>query len=155
MVTSHMEYAPKGYRVEAFRYLDKWKLEEEIEEALCYVERIWIQKREVCIPLVNQEPLRISCEDIIYMDTEKRHLRIHTKKGEYISGEKLSDMEMRLKDHGFYNIHRSILVNLEWVKEVYKSELIMKNGEKLLISTRRKKDVTSALYRWRFEQAYQ
>ena len=63
-----------------------------------------------------QIELRLS--DIVYVESYKRYLLIHTKKDEYKQYGKISDMEKMLCEKGFLRSHKSYLVNLEHVIKI-------------------------------------
>lgn len=60
----------------------------------------------------------LDAAEIIYIETEKRACRIHTKKQDYIQNESLNYYELRLKPNRFFRIHKSYLINLDYVVEM-------------------------------------
>lgn len=60
----------------------------------------------------------LDAADIIYIETEKRACRIHTKKQDYIQNESLNYYELRLGACRFFRIHKSFLINLDYVAEM-------------------------------------
>lgn len=70
----------------------------------------------------------LDVSEIIYIETEKRACRIHTKERDYLQNESLNFYENRLSGERFFRIHKSYLVNLDYVLEV---ELGFNNGYSL------------------------
>lgn len=60
----------------------------------------------------------LDASEIIYIETEKRSCRIHTKERDYIQNESMNYYETRLKACRFFRIHKSFLVNLDYVVEM-------------------------------------
>ena len=60
----------------------------------------------------------------------------------------LKEFDMMLSDFGFYRVHQSHLINLNYLKEYIKTDggyLLMKNGTSVPISTRKKSSVLKLL----------
>lgn len=91
-ISAYIEMAPYGYVVNAFRYL----LKNDLEETFCFamddvmkelkhhLETIEVRTENV------QIELRLS--DIVFVESYKRYVLIHTKKDEYKQYGKISDM---------------------------------------------------------------
>ena len=80
----------------------------------------------------------LDASEIIYIETEKRSCRIHTKEKDYLQNESMNYYETRLKSCRFFRIHKSFLVNLEYVMEMVPGynngySLKMKHFEKNLL----------------------
>ena len=60
----------------------------------------------------------LDATEIIYIETEKRSCRIHTQERDYIQNESMNYYETRLKACRFFRIHKSFLVNLDYVAEM-------------------------------------
>lgn len=60
----------------------------------------------------------LDVSEIIYIETENRGCRVHSAGGSYLQNESLSFYESRLHGHRFFRVHKSFLVNLEYVSEM-------------------------------------
>lgn len=60
----------------------------------------------------------LDVSEIIYIETEKCACRIHTKERDYLQNESLNFYENRLSGERFFRIHKSYLVNLDYVLEM-------------------------------------
>ena len=76
----------------------------------------------------NKKPSKVPVEDngryklidyssIYYFSTGDKKVRVHTKKNSFPTHLKLKDLEERLPNN-FFRIHRSYIVNLNYIKEV-------------------------------------
>ncbi len=75
---------------------------------------------------------KINVEDIIYIKAARDYSLIYTTTGEYLSSFGISFIEERLDPLRFCRVHRSFIVNLDYVTELCresgKTYLILKNG---------------------------
>ena len=56
---------------------------------------------------------------IVYIETEKRSCKIHmADKSFYLQNESLNNYESNLRKCRFFRIHKSYLINLDYVKEM-------------------------------------
>ena len=58
-------------------------------------------------------------DKIIYIETYNRGCKIHTETGEYFEGKNLGEFEKKLEGRRFFRCHKSYLINLEKVREVF------------------------------------
>lgn len=152
IVSSSRENGSGGYKMNVFQ--------EDIAEAMEYAMTRLSTYSRISINLLHGEILELPCKDIIYMETDRRNLIIHTTQGNYFSGEKIMKLADEMGKYGFYSCHRSYLVNLDWVDRLMRDEIsrenrkiLLKNGEIILLSCKKKKDMWTALQKWRFQQA--
>ena len=74
----------------------------------------------VRIPVqVNHSIRFLDVSQIIYGETQGRGTLLHTKTGSYEVNQLLGDLEKKLHLYGFFRIHKSYLVNLECITEIF------------------------------------
>lgn len=153
ILTTHTEMSRKGYKVDAFRYIDKANLKEEVEEALICAQKLL--KKNVCITLTVKSlgMVKIALKSILYFETSKRNLKVHLERDEYICKDSINGLAEQLVDKGFYLTHRSYLVNMDWIKSFTQNEIWMKNGDKIMLSIRKHNKFKSEYIRWKFGNA--
>src|SRR6056297_2850517 len=87
--------------------------------------------------------------NIIYCQAEENYTKIFTTRGESIIVTKtLKSVEELLPESIFFRIHKSYLVNLNYIKSYSKSnryKVTLENGVKLDVATRRNEDFVKAL----------
>ena len=128
-LTSHTELARLGYRVNAFRYIDKKHLEE-INEALDFFLKTKIQDRLV--------------------ETYGRKLRyLMLDDREHFCEGRISETAKKLSPFGFFQIQRSYIVNLKYIEKVNSHEVTLSNGLKVVIGRVRSKEFKKEFFKWR------
>lgn len=77
--------------------------------------------------------------DIQWIEADDYYVKICTQDKNYLQRETMSDLEKTLDPNHFQRIHRSIIVNINLIKEVQpdfnnKSVVVLKNGKRLKMS---------------------
>jgi two-component system LytT family response regulator len=73
------------------------------------------------------------------LESEGDYVRVHSGGRSHLLEKTLAEMEVLLAPHGFVRIHRSAMVNLERVKELYaegsgRYRLLLQDGTQLMVS---------------------
>lgn len=81
----------------------------------------------------------VKIEDLFYIEADGNYLRLHEEKSQHLLRETMQSFEGQLDSNIFLRIHRSIIVNRNFIERVsYKGNnqflFSMKNGKKLLSS---------------------
>ena len=140
-VSQYEDYYKDAYDVHPFHFLSKPIKQSRIDEVMnTYVE---MQKRNIetfsfCI---NKSMYTIWLSDILYFNSERRQVNIICREKRYTIYGKLGEIEKQIedKDCKFLRIHQSFLVNMRYIREYHYSEVVMSNGETLLISKENRK----------------
>lgn len=106
---------------------------DEIRKEKKYLEKIMVN--------VGHRYFFIPTCDIAYISAEEKYVRLHTEKDTYLVRDTMHRMEERLDPSKFTRIHRSVIVNVEYIEEMQPWShgdyiVILKNGERLTISRR-------------------
>lgn len=151
-VTAYIEYAPSGYKVNAFRYLLKSKLDNELEQILDEIhEKIYFDADNISLKQKDQDIL-MPTKNITYFEgTAHRMVIVHTNDSEkpFECQGKLSEFEEKLKDKGFLRIQKSYLVNMRHVTHMSGYNAYMKDGQKLKTSESKYSAISSAFLKWK------
>jgi two-component system, LytTR family, response regulator len=83
--------------------------------------------------------LFLSIDDIRWVAAEENYVRIHTANESHLLRETIGRLESRLDPRSFIRIHRSSIVNLQYVREVKHeangdSNVVLMSGEKISLS---------------------
>ena len=82
-------------------------------------------------------------DQILYIESSNHKAVLHLTDGEFACYAKIKDLEEELRDC-FFRIHKGYLVNLSYIEQYSKTEAVLKNGERLLISKYKYRDFTKA-----------
>lgn len=147
-ITSSAEYVFSGYEVKAFRYILKTDLVNAFSRVFseCLLE---LKKLNTSFFTVktSSSVKNIPLSDILYFESNKRLLNIHTKNEVLSFYEKLDNVENELKEKDFIRIHQSFLVNAQKIKSVSKDAVLLLNDFSLPVSKSKATKVKDA-YLW-------
>lgn len=141
ILTTHSELSNKGYRVDAFRYVDKTNMKEELKEAFESAGKLIEGNTRIIFNVVNLGQIQIPVKDIVFIETIKRNIMVHTTEDEYECSDNISDLELELEEYGFYRSHRSYLVNLDKVKTFDKRSIYFAKNKEACLSSRKYKEM--------------
>lgn len=139
-LTTHIEQCNRGYMVNAFRYIYKEKMEEELQEAMESITALRKRNHTLTFHVLGVGDYQLPIEKILYFETEKRNVMIHTTDQKVITNRKIEELEEDLREYGFFRCHKSFLVNLRNVEGCDKKTVYIKNGESVFLSERRYSD---------------
>jgi DNA-binding LytR/AlgR family response regulator len=140
MLTATEKFAVEGHEVDAYRCIskpiDKGFFLTEISVLLT---RLAIEQN-VYYKFANDRGLnKVKLSNVYYFESNMRNIRICENGNEYIFTGRISDVENELAKQDFVRNHKSYVVNLKYVRNVYKDTIIMENNEKLPLSKHRGK----------------
>ncbi|EET88590.1 response regulator receiver protein [Clostridium carboxidivorans P7] len=87
---------------------------------------------------------KIFLKDIMYIESEKRKLKIHTTYDIIEYYYKLYDIEQELSGDDFFRCHKSYIVNLNYVYSYDNTFITLKNLEKIYVSKYKLNDFSKA-----------
>ena len=150
-LTSHTEMARLGYRVNAFRYIDKRHLED-IHEALDFFLETRVQDRIIYCNDTNGICTKINLNGLLLVETCGRKLRYLMLDGsEHFCEGKISETAQSLSQFGFFQIQRSYIINLKYIKKVNSREIILCNGLEVAIGRTHSKEFKKQFFKWRMQ----
>lgn len=145
-LTSLVQYALEGYRVNAVNYIVKPISYKKLKLELDNWRKKYGQKEEPYLIVRNDNgSYKLLLKSIRYIETYNRNLLIHTEHKNIISYKKLQDMEKLLSDQGFVRCHTSYLVHLLYVETIENMEAQLITNEKIPISKLKKKEFMTSL----------
>lgn len=153
ILTTHIEMSRQGYKVEAFRYIDKCEMDE-ITEALDSAFLRLEKYQVVDIPLMLLGEKRIQCYNILYFEVYDHVVLMHTRDGAtYRCTETLKVLTKRLKNKGFVLTNRSYLVNLEHIRKVEQDRVCIVGNKSLSLSRGKCADIRKLHFEWKMRRA--
>lgn len=149
-VTGYEKYVYEAFDVSAFHFLVKPisedKFSEVYERAIKKLLKEKNKKQSIMIPHNNGKKI-IPISEIYYAESQDHKVIVHTYNGDLEYYGKMQDLENELSEV-FFRIHRSCLINLLYVEEYSKNEVVITNGDILLISKYKYPDFVKAYLRF-------
>ncbi|MCI6203342.1 MAG: LytTR family DNA-binding domain-containing protein [Lachnospiraceae bacterium] len=140
-ISSYTQYAMELFQIRPMDFLVKPISPQRMYEVLDIAVRL-LNRKEISFSYKQGRNFnKILVKEIIYFRAKDREVEMITTNGVICFYEVLGNIYQVLKDHGFFFIHKSYLVNYDYVDEFYYDRLIMVNGECLKIAQGRRKDV--------------
>lgn len=140
-VTNFIEYAPEGYEVQAFRYVLKRQMEQELTQALKLAYNQLLERNETFKIQVNGEIIDLSVKETVYLEVQQHNVTAYILKDSsgrilksYSFYASLSHLEERLAPLGFLRIHKSYLVNMRYIKKFQCRQAELEGGQILRVS---------------------
>jgi len=134
-LTGASEYVFEGYEIGAVRYLIKPVDESKLAGALAAcMEKLKNRHEDYLTFRYLGENLKLSRNDIIYVQVEGHYLQMQTVNERYEWKDSLKEMVAKLDSDRFVMANRSIVVNLDYVNKITREECVLENGEAIPVS---------------------
>lgn len=146
-ISSNRDMALKGYEVAAVRYLAKPVGRDRLREALLYCYRAFCEETELLLPTEKGQS-RIFPGDIMYVEPWERGARLKLANGFVETTDRISKLAELLPERNFTFCHRTILVNLAYIKHLRPREIELTSGETLPVSKYRFAEVKKRLLQY-------
>ena len=143
-LTTSSEHLLEGYRVFAAGYFIKPLANNANEFARTFehiLPELMAQEKDISVPIAG-ENVDIPFRNIVYVDINDQHtLRLHLAETDVDTLLPYANCsEILLQDNRFLECHHRIILNMDYVSLMDKEEFILKDGSKIPISQRRKRD---------------
>ena len=146
-------YAPLAHK------LGLYKLKSELEEKLPgYYQKALEELQHSADEMTfnaNGEQFRIKYQDILYMESRQRVMRLFTltdtrSRGYFYAS--MEDTEKQLAPVGFLRVQRSYLVNMAHIQKLNYDKVILTDGTELPVSQKIYSSIKAKYLRWRNRQ---
>lgn len=140
IVTAYPDYLDEAMRFQVFRYLskpiEKTRLFRNLKDAVYAYN---MESREY--PISTSEGIFIRrAEEIVCVETTERKVTVHTTDEQFVSSKNIDYWRQTLNLPCFYSTHRSYIINMRYVFNIYKDTVVLKyaDKEKTVFLSRRK-----------------
>lgn len=111
----------------------------------CTLIQKYINKNHKIITFdLNGRKTSMQLSDIIYLESFLHEITIHAPFNDYKYSSTFNKMMSLINSTNIIRIQKSYAVNLFWVKEIYKEELLLRNGVTLKIGKKYQQDVIAS-----------
>ena len=150
-ISGYKEYVFDAFDVDAFHYL----LKPINNEKFTYVfEKAYRQRTNYAEQKIKKVQLKsgtlnkvVSIDELFFVESQDHKVMLHTNQSVFEYYAKISDLEMQLEEE-FFRIHKGYLLNLAYIDHYTKTEVVLKNGERLPISKYKYADFVKAYLRF-------
>ena len=136
-VTNYVEYSLQGYEVQAFRYLLKAEMPQKLERYVQQALTAYRKTRDTVRIFCDGEDVELQPQQILYAEMSARKVCL---------GAHLSAL---LENHGFVRTHKSVLVNMEHIRDLQSTRLYLRDGTELPVSSHTASAVRKIYTQWR------
>lgn len=142
-ISNYSQYYKAAFDVQPFQFLDKPINDQEFNTIFERVYKRLTEHSELLSFYYNRVHYNIHLNEILYFESNKRIVNVVCATRRYVYYGKLDEIEQRLADSSscFLRIHKSYLVNLDYVEEYRNEKMQMTNHDILAISHERRKRV--------------
>lgn len=146
MTTAYREFAVEGFALDVTDYLVKpFSFERFTQAVNRAIEQVQMRQRQAG-PVEKQEAeaqlgadhffvrsshriKKVRYQDVQFVESMREYVRIHTSDKRYMIHQTMNAMEQRLSTHGFIRVHRSYLVNLEFLDSLQGNRIFIGETE--------------------------
>lgn len=150
-VTGYESYVYDAFDVDALQYLVKPVNEQKFAEVFRRAQEKILsgteQKKKSLVIQYAGASKAIPLDNIYYMESQSHKIVLYTKDGEWTYYARIGDLEEELQGN-FCRTHKGYLINLAYVDEYSKTEIILVNGAKIPLSKYKYEDFVKAYLRF-------
>ena len=144
--TNYIQYALEGYEVQAYRFLLKPLSYEQFSSVVGKAMTELLDRRSAILMVrTKTRTSRIPVDSILYVETYKGHVLLHTRSDVIEGFSSMKEMESSLGEHRFLRCHTAYLVSLCEIRSITQKDILLHNGESIPLSKHRRKELKEAL----------
>lgn len=131
-VTSHSEYMKESFQCQPFRFIEKPLDYDELKKVFFDIKDKLSKKRKVFSFTENKTKVRLFCDDILYCESQAHWVWINTKDKSYKICKTLSDLYEQLDKEMMFQVHKSFIVNFNYIFTIKESSIQLYHCDKLI-----------------------
>lgn len=151
-VTNYVEYSLQGYEVQAFRYLLKAEMPQKLERYVQQAHTAYRKTRDTVRIFCDGEDVELQPQQILYAEMSARKVCLHLQGADralLYTTATMADLADLLENHGFVRTHKSVLVNMEHIRDLQSTRLYLRDGTELPVSSHTASAVRKIYTQWR------
>lgn len=140
-VSSSREHTMQMFENRPMNFLPKPVATEDVERTLLKAMALWQRNKSDFEFQIGKKQYRVKINEIMYFESDNKKILIHTIVNTLEFYGKLSQVEKQLAGNHFVWIHKSYLINYQYIREARYDEVIMSTGLHLPITQTFRKGV--------------
>ncbi len=134
-LTNHLGYVSDVYETNHTYFVVKSDMNKKLPLAVFRaIDEINSQKNDFIVLSMKDKKIVIKIADILYCERNIRSTSVFTSEKTVSVSQSLDDIFERLKNSDFTRCHKSFIVNMKNVKELYRNKYILENESEVPIS---------------------
>lgn len=151
-ITSMIQYAVRGYEVDAMDYVVKpveyFAFSRKLGKAIGRLKK----SGSISISVPSEDGIKkLAVSEIYYMESQGHYARYRTARGEFLSRVSLKELEGEMKQYGFFRCGKGFLVNMKHVDGISGGDCII-GGDRIPISRNKKNEFMELLLQYMNEE---
>lgn len=154
-LTTSSDFAVESYTVKATNYLMKPVPADAFFAAMDNIIRAKAQEQEHFLVLTSRIGVhKVHLSELIYVEAQNRKVIYYTGTGEQIICTELfsSVCDNLLQHHEFIQVHRSFLVNMNYIRSIGTTDMQLHNGKSIPLAQRRVNDIKKHYLAFQMEE---
>lgn len=144
-VTSHTKYMQDCFECSPFRFLVKPVSDRDFDKVFDDILKKLSEERTTFVFTENRNKVRLFCEDIVYFECQGHYIHIFTKDKTHKICKTMAELYANIDKSMFLQVHKSFVINLNYVREIKESEIILYDTQRIIpISRTFKKQVATS-----------
>lgn len=141
-ITSFIDFSLDGYKANAFRYILKNSIDLLLPECIDdIIKQLSVESSSIDVN-IQGENISIKSKNIVYIESFLHNQIIHLCDDKKLDCNlTLADFEKQLTEQNFVKVHKSYLVNLNYVKNIQNNLAELVNGVTIPIAKHRFSDI--------------
>lgn len=131
-VTNYTKYMQRSFECMPFRFLVKPISFNDFENVIKNIEIKLKQERKTFIFNENRNIVRLYSSDIIFFENQAHCILITTIDKIYKIYKSFKDLYCQLDQSVFFRVHKSFIVNFNYIKEIRNQDIILYNYNKVI-----------------------
>jgi len=142
-ITGFTQYISAAFTLNAFQFIVK-----PVNRDIFYREfhramnKHFVERKKYVIESDSKTIVQ-EIKDVFYLESLDHYVFVHTEQNKYMKRGKLNDEEKALVPYGFIRTHHKYLVNMSFISEITHDHVVLTNGNRLNLSTRKRPEVMS------------
>lgn len=139
-ISKRNDLAYKGYLYNAFRFVRKSNLEQDLCEAVKSLNESFSMQRKYLVFKTSRGEAIRAVEDIKYFEFKTHFINVVCNNEVIRIYGTIREFENQIGNNGFIRIYKSYLINFRYIHSVEKNIVLLLSGEKLPLSRYRAKE---------------
>jgi two-component system LytT family response regulator len=153
-ITAYSEHAVESYKLRAVDYLLKPYSFVDFQKAAELIQSRFLARQngnvsrqddDFIFLKVDYRYVRVKFSDIVYIEGMNEYLKVHTVSGEHLLVHTTFKQLNGYLPEYFLQVHRSYVINVNYISEVERSVVLLENGKHISISDGNKDNFMSYL----------